>query len=87
MIGVDVFAIGQPLLKVSFVFKNPVPPPDERAPRPLERLVLDAIKSLPAQPTETPEVVLHRFERVRSSSSGQVVQRLRDQVLIHHVVY
>lgn len=32
MIGVDIFAIGQPLLKVPSVFMHPVPPPDERTP-------------------------------------------------------
>jgi len=38
VIGVDIFAVGQPLLKISSVFelKHPVPPPDDRAPRPLE---------------------------------------------------
>lgn len=32
MIGVDIFAIDQPLLKVPSVFMHPVPPPDERTP-------------------------------------------------------
>ena len=85
MIGAEVFSIGEPLWKATAVFEHPIPPPDESAPETLQSVIRDTFKTLSTQSAETPEIALHGCKLVWSVSSGQVVQRLGDELLVHDV--